>query len=158
MLRRKGEIIVSAENAIGPKLKVLVPVNFSRKSEMALDFALLYSRIANVDIYLFHVFEGATSNYRELDRLNEEYLDRMKQMVIQAVGRLTAKGLGLSVDDVYRRMSNGKPAEEILKMAGGISADMIVMGAWSTRSFRKLVSTAPCTVVLVKDKNPEFVM
>jgi len=146
------------DNAQGPKLKVLVPINFSHKSEMALDFALLYSRIANVDIYLFHVFEGAPSNYRELDKLNEESLERMKQMVIQAMGRLTAQGITLSVDDVYRRMSNGKPAKEILKMAGGISADMIVMGAWSTRTFKKLVAMAPCTVVLVKDKNPEFVM
>ncbi|MEK7705605.1 MAG: universal stress protein [Myxococcota bacterium] len=150
--------MVPSEAAAGPKMKVLVPINFSHKSEMALDFALRYSRIANVDIYLFHVFEESSNNYRELDRLNEEYLERMKQTVIHAIDRLTALGLSLSVDDVYRRISNGKPAKEILKMAGGIGADMIIMGAWSTRAFKKVVATAPCSVVLLKDKNPDFVM
>ena len=140
------------------KLKLLVPINFSRKSEQALDFALMYSRVAPVDIYLFHVIEGTPKSYRDLDRLNEENLERMKQMVIQALERLNAQGLELSIDDVYRRLSNGKASREILKMAGGISADMIIMGTSGARGFRKMVSQAPCTVVLVRDKDPEFVM
>ena len=140
------------------KLKVLVPINFSRKSEQALDFALMFSRIRPVDIYLFFVFEGTPKNYRDLDKLNEEHLDRMKTMVMQALERLSAQGLEISVDDVYRRLSTGKAAKEILKMAAGISADMIIMGASSQRGFRKLVARAPCTVVLVRDKDPEFVV
>jgi nucleotide-binding universal stress UspA family protein len=141
----------------GEKQKILVPINFSTKSEMALDFALTHSRLANVDIYLFHVFEIIPSNYRDLDRLNEEYLEHMKDMVTQSFDRLTMQGLKLSVDDVYRRVSSGKAPKEILRMAAGISADMIVMGSSSRRDFRSLISSAPCTVVLVRDKDPEFV-
>src|SRR6266571_3848119 len=102
------------------KLKLLVPINFSPKSDLALDFALAFSRNFNADVYLFHVFEGSTTNYRRLDRLNEEYLERMRQVLTKAVERLHAEGVHHSVEDVYRRISNGRPWVEILRMAAGI--------------------------------------
>ncbi len=141
-----------------PKLKLLVPINFARKCEMALDFALIYSQNFNADVYLFHVFEDSTKDYRHLDRLNEEYLGRMKQVVINAIGRVFEKGVTHHLEDVHRRLSQGKPWVEILKMAGGISADMIIMGAPESSNFKKLLLQAPCTVVLVREKDPSFVM
>lgn len=142
----------------GPKLKLLVPFDFNHKSELALEFALKYSRNINADVYLFHVFEASTSDYRRLDRLNEEYLERMKQIVVAMVGRLAQEGIAHAVEGVHRRIANGKPWAEILKMAGGISADIIIMGAPSSNDFKRLIIKAPCTVVLVKDKDPAFVM
>jgi len=140
------------------KLKLLVPINFSHKSERALDFALMYARHLNADIYLFHVFEEATKDYRQLDRLTEEHLERMKQQVILAVERLAQVGIEHTVDDIYRRIGGGKPAGEILQMASGIGADMIVMGASTTGAFKKLIADAPCTLVLVKEKDTGFVV
>ncbi len=140
------------------KLKILVPINFSRKSEMALDFALLYSQHFKADVYLFHVFEDKTDDFRRLDRLNEEYMERMKQVVIMAIQRMAARGVTHTVEEVHRRISQGKPSLEILKMAGGISADLLVMGAPESGDFKKLFMKAPCSVVLVKEKDPTFVM
>jgi nucleotide-binding universal stress UspA family protein len=148
----------AAQPNASEKVKLLVPINFSHKSESALDFALTYARHLNADIYLFHVFEGATSDYRQLDRLTEEYLERMKQQVILAVDRLAKLGIEHTVDDVYRRIGGGKPAVEILKMASGIGADMIIMGASDGGAFKKLFAQAPCTLVLVKDKDAGFVV
>jgi nucleotide-binding universal stress UspA family protein len=141
-----------------PKLKLLVPINFARKCEMALDFALIYSQNFDADVYLFHVFEDSTKNYRRLDRLNEEYMERMKQVVMMAIERQHAKGVTHAVEDVHRRISQGKPWIEILKMAGGISADMVIMGKPTSSQFKKLFAKVPCTLVLVRDKDPEFVM
>jgi nucleotide-binding universal stress UspA family protein len=59
---------------------------------------------------------------------------------------------------VHRRLSYGKPAAEILKMAAGIGADMIIMGSPSSSNFRRLIEKSPCSLVLVKDKDPTFVM
>ncbi len=140
------------------KIKLLVPTSFSNRSELALDFALKFSQTQNADIYLFHVFEDSTSDYRRLDRLNEEYMERMKQVVMMAVERLAAQGISNTVEDVHRRMSQGKPWVEILKMAGGISADMVIMGAASGSQFKKLFAKVPCNLVLVRTKDPEFVM
>jgi nucleotide-binding universal stress UspA family protein len=142
----------------GGKLKILVPVNFSKKSEMALDFALLYSQHFTADVYLFHVFEDKTDDFRRLDRLNEEYMERMKQVVNIAIQRMQAQGVTHTVEGVHRRISQGRPSIEILKMAGGISADMVVMGAPESSDFKKFFTKVPCTVVLVKEKDPTFVM
>ena len=57
------------------KTKLLVPVSFTKKSEMALDFALQFSQGRQAQLYVFHVFEDATKNFRRLDRLNEELSD-----------------------------------------------------------------------------------
>ncbi|MEE8410744.1 MAG: universal stress protein [Myxococcota bacterium] len=146
------------QNPASHKSKLLVPINFTKKSELAMDFSLKFSGSMNADIYLFHVFEDSTSDYRRLDRINEEYMERMKQVVMLAIQRLHAKGVAHTVEDVHRRISHGKPWVEILKMAGGISADMIVMGAPTTNQFKKLFLKVPCSLVIVKEKDPEFVM
>jgi nucleotide-binding universal stress UspA family protein len=138
--------------------KFLVPFNFSRKSEMALDFALRYGAHIDVDIYLFHVFEGKGADFRKLDRQNEEYLERMKLTVTQWTERVAAEGIQAQAHDVHRRVANGKPGNEILKMAAGINADMIIMGAPSSFGFRRLLAKTPCTTVLVKDKDAAFVV
>ncbi|MFC1610180.1 universal stress protein [Myxococcota bacterium] len=147
-----------ADEENGDKLKLLVPINFTRKCEMALDFALIYSQNFNADVYLFHVFEDSTKNYRRLDRINEEYMERMKQVVIHAIDRMHSKGITHHLEDVHRRISQGKPWTEVLKMAAGISCDMIIMGAPDTNSFKKLILKAPCTVALVREKDPTFVI
>ncbi|MEZ4271491.1 MAG: universal stress protein [Myxococcota bacterium] len=137
------------------RTKILVPVNFSAKSEMALDFALSYSRERKekMEIYLFHVFEEATKNFRRLDRLNEEYMDRMKNMVIKAIERVYKLGFQHSVDDVHRRMAHGKASVEILKMADAIQADLLVMGAPTASGFNRFISETPCSMVLLKPKD-----
>lgn len=138
--------------------KLLVPFSFSAKSEKALQFALNYSRNVHSSIYLFHVYEEKSSDYRKIDKLNEEYLERMKQIVVNNINALQEKGVTHSVENVFRRIANGKPPVEILKMAGGIGADVIIMGSVESSGFKKLVAKAPCTLVLVKEKDPAFVM
>ena len=140
------------------KLKILVPISFSKKSEMALDFALLYSQHFKADIYLFHVFGDKKADFRRLDRLNEEYLERMKQVVTLAIQRMAAAGVSHTVEEVHRRIAQGKPSPELLKMAAGISADMVIMGAPESTDFAKFLSRVPCSVVLVKEKDPTFVI
>lgn len=141
------------------KFKILVPVDFGKESEIAMDMALEIGQAHGADIYLFHVHEGRTSNFRELDRINEEVMDRMKAMVISAINRAAERGNTRTVEEVYRRMSNGKAWQEILKMSGNISADMIVMG-YKARggTWEKVLKKAPCTVVLAREKDLDFVM
>ena len=138
--------------------KLLVPFSFTKKSEMALEFGLRYSQTMQASIYLFHVYEESSSDFRKVDKLNEEYLDRMKQIVMSTVNRLQEQGLTHTVDSVFRRIAHGKPSVEILKMAGGIGADVIIMGAPESSACKKLVAKSPCTLVLVKEKDPAFVM
>ena len=134
------------------KIKLLVPFNFSEKSEQALDFALTYSRGVPAEIYIFYVSEGSSKDFRTADRLNEENVERMKQAVMNALTRMQQAGIAPAVEDVHRRLAHGKAASEILKMSEGIGADMIIMGAPSRSAFKKLTTQTPCTLVLVKTK------
>jgi nucleotide-binding universal stress UspA family protein len=134
------------------KQKIVVPVNFSKKSESALDFALSFSGGKNTEIFLFHVFEESTSNFRKLDQLNEEYMERMRAMVMQAVQRLATRGIAHTVEQVHRRMAHGKAADEIITMAEGVRADFVVMGAPTQSQFKKLATKVPCSLVLLKNK------
>jgi len=140
------------------RLKIVVPTNFSKKSEMALDFALMYSSFANADVYLFHALEERMTDYRELDRLNVEYMERMKQAMLQGIERMAQKGITHTVSEVHRRISHGKIGTEVLKIAGGVGADMIIMGKPSSKHFKELLEKAPCTLVLIREKDTEFVI
>lgn len=147
----------SSQQLGGDKHKLVVPTNFSKKSELALDFALRHSQNINADIYVFHVFEEKISNFRQLDRLNEEYMERMKHTVMQAIDRANCQGIRHTVEDVHRRISHGKAWQEILKITTGVNGDMIIMGAPTSKQFKNLIAKTPCTMVLVKDKDPAFV-
>ena len=133
-------------------LKILVPTNFSKKSEEALDFALRFTAGKSAEIYLFHVFEASAKHFRTVDKLNEEHMSRMKEFVMHGIQRVHKKGVQQTVESVHRRLAHGKPATEILKMADGIRADMVILGAPETSAFKKLIGKIPCTMVLVKNQ------
>ena len=135
------------------KTKILVPTNFSQKSESALNYALRLSTLQSSEVYLFHVFESSMKNFSKVDQLNGESMDRMKVSMNEAIDYLHSQGIEHQVEEVHRRVANGKPAEEIFKMALGVSADLVVMGAPTSRGFKKFGLKAPCTLVLVKDKS-----
>lgn len=141
------------------KIKLLVPTNFSHKSEMALRFALNYSyrRGGGAEVFLFHSYDQKNVDYRQLDRINADVIERMKTAVLEAIKAMEDVGEGHSVDTVHRRLSYGKAPAEILKMAAGMGADMILMGHPSSSNFRRLIEKSPCTLLLLKDKDPTFV-
>ena len=140
--------------------KLLVPTNFSRKSTLALEHALTLSTHlgSQAEVYLFHTYDQRKTDFARLDKINEACLDRMRAHVMEAIELLRARGIDHSIETVHRRLSYGKAWLEILKVAGGISADMIIMGAPSSSAFGKLIERAPCTIVLVKDKDTTFIV
>jgi len=151
------------ENSPAPRgssrLKLLVPTNFSHKSEMALNFALAYSarNPGGAEIFLFHSYDEKNVDYRHLDKVNEDVIERMKTVVLHAIEGMTQRGDGHGVETVHRRLSYGKPPVEILKVAAGIGADMIIMGSPNSSKYRRLIEKAPCSLVMLKDKDPTFV-
>lgn len=144
-----------------PRFKILVPTNFSHRSTQALEYALMYTHQLNVpsEVYLFHAYDAnKRADFRQLDQVNEESVERMRVLVLGAIDTLRSRGFEHQVDTVHRRLSYGKPWDEILKVAGGIGADMIIMPHPTQSGFRRVIEKAPCTLVLVKDKDPTFVM
>ena len=140
------------------KLRLLVPTNFSVKSEMALQYALVYSQKESAEVYLFHCYDGKDADFRRVDQLNVELVERMKDSVMRCIETLETMGIKHAVQNVHRRLSSGKPGQEILKIAAGIGADMVIVGYPTTSGMKRMIDKAPCTVVLVKAKDPTFVV
>ena len=139
--------------------KVLVPVDFTPESDIALDMALSYCYAVKADLYVFHVIENPPKSFLDIDKLNAELLEKMKSLVVSAVDRAAKDGRSHVVEDVYRRIDSGKAWHSILSMAGNLNADMIVMGHHPKGStWKKVLEKAPCTVVLAREKDIDFVL
>lgn len=153
------------------RAKVLVPIDFSECSRRALDFAVEYIQSVPSELYLFHVFEPMSRmsfvGKKLADRLDAE-LERMEGMAIGELERMVKnQEVKKKLKNFHCRVANGKPWEEILRMAGNINADIIMIGSHGREGIEraligsqteKVVRRAPCTVVCVKARDPYFVM
>jgi nucleotide-binding universal stress UspA family protein len=153
------------------RAKVLVPVDFSDCSRRAVDFAVQYVEKIPSELYLFHVFEpvrGSKFVGKDLLDKMEANLERMESMAVAELERMVEDAeTRKRLRNFQCRVGNGKPWEEILRMAANISADIIIMGTHGREGIEralvgsvaeKVVRRSPCTVVCVKPKDPYFVM
>ena len=150
-----------ANKPVAPAIqKILVPTSFSHRSMLALEHALMMSTHVGgqAEVYLFHTYDQRKTDFARLDKINEACIERMRSQMMEAIELLRTRGIDHSIETVHRRLSYGKAWLEILKVAGGIGADMIIMGAPSSSAFGKLIEQAPCTIVLVKGKDTTFIV
>ena len=140
--------------------KVLVPIDFSENARRALAFAIDYVQSHDAEVYLFYVVEDAPRmHFKNAANKLEDDLERMKDLMIRELERLATEwGHKPHIGEVHRRIANGKPWEEILRMAGNITADIIVMGAsHKGKNTAKVMEKAPCTVCVAREKDLEYV-
>jgi nucleotide-binding universal stress UspA family protein len=143
------------------RLKILCPVDFSENCRHALSFVIDYVQNREAEIFLFYVVEESRRlHFRGAADKLEEDLERMKDLMVNELNIYQQRtGRQASVGEVHRRIANGKPWEEVLRMAGNITSDMIVMGASKKgKNAMRVVDGAPCTTIIVRDKDLEFVM
>jgi len=153
------------------RAKVLVPIDFGPNARAVIDFAMQYAQNVPSELYLFHVFESVNRRSKvgkELyDRLDTD-LKRLENMATLELERLaTDEDERQRLMNFHTRVANGRPWEEILRMASNIGADVIVMGHHSDGSpenatagsqTERVVRKAPCTTICVRPKDPYFVM
>lgn len=143
------------------RLKILVPVDFSENCRHALSYVIDFVQNRESEIFLFYVVEESRRmQFRGAADKLEEDLERMKDLMVTELKHYeTRHGAAAHIGEVHRRIANGKPWEEILRMAGNITCDMIVMGASKKgKNAMRVVEGAPCTTTIVREKDIEFVM
>jgi nucleotide-binding universal stress UspA family protein len=143
------------------RLKILCPIDFSENSRQALNFVIDYVNNRDAEIFLFYVVEESRrTNFKGAADKLEEDLERMKDLMVNELNMYQQKtGHAAQVGEVHRRIGNGKPWEEVLRMAGNITCDVIVMGASRKgKNAMKVIEMAPCTTIVVREKDLEFVM
>lgn len=137
--------------------KYLVPIDFSKGSEVALEYAIAMARGNKARLILLHVVPAAMiypsegtrfDLYELLERDARENIDRLMKRKKLSPG---------AVQTVLTRAAN--PAEIIARQAKKLRANMIIMGSHGRTGFQRLLlgsvaertlRLAACPVLIVK--------
>jgi len=118
--------------------KILVPVDFSETSLLALEHASIFAEKFNSKLHLIHVYKG-----RDIDILPDVTTPRMsedelKQRIADELKKhsasLSAKGISSDVE-----VREGSVAKEITIAAREVEASMIIMGTHGTSGIEEFL-------------------
>lgn len=140
------------EPAYGVK-RILVPLDGSRQSLRALDFATSVYATSRAKIYLMYVIPWTEENENPVDEELTSRMEKEGRVLLNSV--VTVRR---ACGDYIRIVKLGDPASQIVDVAKKVEANMIVMGISGlgntgeemgsvTRNVLKLVSSIPVTLV-----------
>ena len=146
--------------------KILVPVDFSAMSKQAFQYALRFAKQFGCEIALLHVVEPE-SVIAGAPLATEVFLQPEDDTIAAEaeLEALTASSRN-GPNSVTSTVRSGHAPNEINKAAKDLDVDLIVMATHGYTNCRHLcigataervVRTAPCPVLVVREKEHEFV-
>lgn len=145
--------------------KILIPIDFSKNSIIALDWAKSLAKKYAAQLIVLHVAKMPNSMKDRADKhldLNKKYIKRLRNEAIKKLKKEVPK-LDDNAIDMIHEISLGQPFFEIIQVANKYEVDLIVMGTHGQTGFKhmligsvaeRVVRKAPCPVLTVK--NPDF--
>ena len=142
--------------------KLLVPTDFSKPSEMAMNKALDLARTFGSKIYLLHVIDDEIQQCSidyclDAETVSEVFKGSIKQSKKRLGQIIEASGASKDIE-VTPDIKTGNPVEEIVKYQKKNGIDLIVMAPHGHRGImryflggvaEKVVQTAGCPVLLM---------
>jgi len=144
--------------------RILVPMDFSKHSLVALKYAVAFGQKFGAQIHLLHVlqdlalfFPDAVTVVPPIEQLTETVQVSLERVLREH--HLENQGIQLA-------MRTGSPFHEIAQYAKDENVDLIIMGTHGRGSLmhllmgsvaEKVVRKAPCPVLTVRDPEHEFV-
>ena len=145
--------------------KILVPTDFSKRSQEALDFAIEFNEKYGGKIVLLHVLEIPSYHYSVAGEVNLVPIDKLYEgeFVKGTHRRLEelSKKVTEAGQEVATRLKYGNPYENISGEITEEMADYIIMGSNGASGLRevffgsnaeRIVRHAECPVIVVKGK------
>jgi nucleotide-binding universal stress UspA family protein len=145
--------------------KILVPVDFSKTSKQALQYALRFAEKLGCEIVLLHVVEpesiiaGAPTAVDVFAQPEEDMIAAKAELqTLAASYRNRPKS-------ITSKVRTGCAPNEISKVAKDLDVDLIIIATHGYTSWRhfcigstaeRVVHTAPCPVLVVREKQHEF--
>lgn len=145
---------------------ILVPINFSEQSLLALEQAFTLARLLNVEITLLHVIEQSSIQYafglmyRDMTKQEIEDHEETCYARLLQIAESASKNSWIKVNPL---LLSGKAYEKILEVAKDIYARFIVMATNSSDPDKKkayignnttnVILDAPCPVFTFNGKN-----
>ena len=144
---------------------ILVPVDFSPLSKKALQYALRFAEEFNAKLKLVHVVEPdvppAFDGLMIPPPVISTNSDRAKKLKQLASSVQTAR-----INPLQSTVRTGLPAHEIVEAAKELDVDLIIIATHGYTGWKhfaigstaeRVVRAAPCPVLIVREKQHEFV-
>jgi nucleotide-binding universal stress UspA family protein len=144
--------------------RILVPVDFSSSSQRALDYAQGLAAKFGAAIHLVHVCEVPSIMTPALDAYAVAYADWSQKLGEESEKQLVQVAGTMGSVPTTTEVLFGPPAGAIVEAAGTSKADLIVMGthghgvvmhALMGNVAERVVRTAPCPVLTVREPKPQ---
>jgi nucleotide-binding universal stress UspA family protein len=139
-------------------------VDFSHHADQAVDYAVEMARALGAEVHVLHVFRRPVEIFSPYELALPPSVTEDLQAAVRRqldVAHQKVKDAGLSGEAMVRE---GDPATIIADEAGGISADLIIMGTRGLSGLKhalmgsvaeRVVRTAPCPVLTVRSEEDE---
>jgi nucleotide-binding universal stress UspA family protein len=146
------------------RLVLLVPVDFSAPSRLALAWAFDYAQRAACEVHTLHVVDRglrSLSTRGDLPALERELAQVHQAAAAELAAMVRGEEGRAAIGTLHEHVATGKPDEEILALVDELEADMVVLGTHGHTGVARLLlgstaekvsRNAPCTVVIVKPK------
>ena len=169
--RRTAGTSVRAAQKGDPRLKkILVPVDCSDCSRVAMEYALFLAERFDAEIEVLHVAEipphvGEEQMVVKPDTGEKQLLSELlMQEAVKADTEFLAPFVRDATIPIERSLLKGRPSKVIVEAAADRGADLIVMGTHGRSGFERLIMgsvtervmrSAPCPVVVVRQPDGE---
>jgi nucleotide-binding universal stress UspA family protein len=144
--------------------KILVPVDFSEHSTVALDMAVSLARDFAASLTIVHVYEPlAVAVPQGYQLFSDAQLKSWFEELQQGLARLQQRAAAAGAPGVATELLHGFAVAELQNYAAENSFDLIVMGTHGRRGLshaflgsvaERLVRVAPCPVLTVRAPHP----
>ena len=115
--------------------KVLCPVDFSTATAASLEAALVVARQNGAELYLLHVLEGPA--LAASDSADPSRVDSAREAVRARLAALVSDQS--NGPEIHLLVSDGSPAEEVLRMEEIFGIDMIVLAPHGRPTLGKII-------------------
>ncbi len=141
---------------IGKKNHILVPVDFSEQSQIALKQSFNLARLTKADLTLINVIEESF-RLPFFSVKEDKAMEKKIQKALEKIAEETSQESGIKVNTIIVK---GKVYEEIQKAAKKLKCSFIIMGTNGSTGLKKFIGSnalrvireAPCGVITIKGK------
>ena len=144
----------------GFKNHILVPIDYSEQSIIALEQSYNLARLTKADLTLINVIEESF-HLPFFNKPEDKGLEKKIKKELEKLASETMKKVNIRVDFI---VSRGKVYEEINKAAKKLKSSFIIMGTNGSIGIKKFIGSntlrvireAPCPVISIKGKKHRF--
>ncbi len=148
--------------------RILVPTDFSKYSQAALNYAAAFAEKFEAELYLLHVVQDLAVFIPDMITVSpppSPTVEQLTRAVHGAFDRLVQENR-LERFSFHREVLEGTPFYEIIRFAKEKDIDLIIMGTHGHSGLahvlvgsvtEKVVRKAPCPVLTVRHPEHEFV-